>query len=223
VKPRLLDLFCKAGGAGRGYADAGFEVIGVDIEPQPRYPFEFLQADALTFPLAGFDVVHASPPCKVHTRMKRFAGPSHGDLIPATRRRLVAAGIPYVIENVPGAPLRPDLVLCGSMFGLGVRRHRLFESNVPLAAGPCRHAEQDASSPGYPVRRYHSGRPVVHRSPVVSVFGRGQGLGPGEVDLWKKAMDIDWMIRDEMAQAIPPAYTAHIGRQLVRLLEGARS
>lgn len=147
--------------------------------------------------------------------MKAFSAAQHRNLIPATRRRLEASGLPFVIENVPGAPLRADIVLCGSMFGLGVRRHRLFESSVPLSAPPCRHADQDAASPGYPVKRYHSGRPVVCRSPVIGVFGGGKGLGRGEVELWRAAMGIGWMSRRELAEAIPPAYTRHIGRQLL--------
>lgn len=220
-RPLLLDLYCKAGGASKGYVDAGFEVIGVDIEPQPHYPFEFYQADAIEFArLYGpeYDVIHASPPCKVHTRMRAMADPSHADLVPATRAALVATGVPFVIENVPGCPLVDPIILCGSMFGLGVRRHRLFESNVDLRQPACRHAEQESTSPTYPVKRYHSGKPVVTMSPVIGVFGRGQGLGPGEVDLWRRAMGIDWMTRDEMAQAIPPAYTRHIGKQLKRAI-----
>jgi DNA (cytosine-5)-methyltransferase 1 len=217
-RPRLLDLFCGAGGAAVGYARAGFEVVGVDVEPQPSYPFEFVQMDALDFMAdddgQAFDVIHASPPCKVHTSLRAFSGAHHVNLIPQTRAALASTGLPYVIENVPGAPLVDPLVLCGSSFGLGVRRHRLFESNIDLTGPSCDHGGQAARSPGYPVKRYHSGKPVVVTSPVVGVFGRGQGLGPGEFDLWCKAMDIDWMTRDEMAQAIPPAYTRHLGGQL---------
>ena len=177
-RPRLLDLFCKAGGAAMGYHLAGFEVVGVDIEPQPNYPFEFCRADAFRFPLEGFDAIHASPVCKLHTRMKAFSATGHPNQIPLIRRLLTASELPYIIENVPGAPLRAPVVLCGSMFGLGVRR-------------------------------------LVHLSSVVSVFGRGQGLGPGESELWRKAMGIDWMVRDELSQAIPPAYTEHLGKQLL--------
>lgn len=219
-KPILLDLFCKAGGAGTGYARAGFEVIGVDIEPQPHYPFAFYQGDALKVVAWGaFDAVHASPPCKVHTSLRAFSASHHVDLIPATRAALSETGLPYVIENVPGAPLLNPLVLCGSMFpDLMVRRHRLFESNVALAGPLCDHAGQVARSPGFMVARYDSGVRKDHWSPVVGVYGGGQGLGPGEVPLWRKAMGIDWMTRDELAQAIPPAYTEHIGRQLIKNL-----
>ena len=219
---RLLDLFSGAGGAAVGYHRAGFDVTGVDLVNQPRYPFEFVQGDALkyltTADLSGFDAIHASPPCKTSTSLRAFSGAHHEDLIPQTRAALIATGLPYVIENVPGASLLNPITLCGSSFGLDVRRHRLFESNVALTARACDHRGQAARSPGYPVKRYHSGRPVVTMSPVIGVFGRGQGLGDGEVDLWRRAMGIDWMNRDEMAQAIPPAFTQHIGEWLLAAL-----
>lgn len=223
---RILDLFCKAGGAGRGYANAGFDVIGVDVEPQPRYPYEFMQASAfdiladLPF-VRTFDAIHASPVCKVHTSLKAFSAAHHEDQIPQTRAMLKDTGLPYIIENVVGAPLNDAVTLCGSMFGLGVRRHRLFEFGHWKTEQPaCRHAEQDTASPRYPVKRYHSGQPKIVMSPVIGVFGRGQGLGPGEVDLWRRAMGIDWMTRDELAQAIPPAYTAWLGERLAAHLRG---
>lgn len=217
---KLLDLYSKAGGAGMGYHRAGFDVIGVDIEPQPRYPFEFIQADAIEMLadiafVSQFDAIHASPPCKVHTSLKAFSAAHHVDLIPDTRRLLEASGLPYVIENVVGAPMVSPVTLCGSMFDLGVRRHRLFETNWALPQPACRHAEQAAASPMYAVKRYHSGRPVVTPSPVIGVYGGGKGLGPGEVDMWRAAMGIAWMTRDELAQAIPPAYTRHVGHALM--------
>lgn len=220
-QPILLDLYCGAGGAGHGYALAGFQVIGVDLYPQPRYPYEFIQSDAIEYlrhHWARFDVIHASPPCKVHTTLKAFSAPHHLNMVTPTRAVLATIDRPWVMENVPGAPLIDPVTLCGSSFGLGVRRHRLFESNRPLTAPPCDHRGQAATSPGYPVKRYHSGRPVITMSPVIGVFGRGQGLGPGEVDLWKRAMGVDWMSRDEMREAIPPAYSAHIGRQLLQMI-----
>lgn len=225
---RLLDLYCKAGGAGMGYANAGFEVVGVDIEPQPHYPFQFIQASALDV-LADrdfvetFDAIHASPPCKVHTSLKAFSASHHVDLVPETRELLQGYTLPWVIENVPGAPLIDPLILCGSMFSLGVRRHRLFESSFSMVQPPCRHAEQDAGSPMYPVKRYHSGKPVIHMSPVIGVYGRGQGLGPGEADLWRKAMGTPWMNRDEMAQAIPPAYAQYMGNLLAHEILGLQT
>jgi DNA (cytosine-5)-methyltransferase 1 len=207
-----------------GYHRAGFDVLGVDHEPQPRYPFEFVQGDALDYIFRNhqdFDAIHVSPPCKKHTRLKAFSGAHHLDLIEDTRNVLAATGLPYVIENVEGAPLIDPVTLCGSMFDLGVRRHRLFESNIPLAQPDCRHAEQDAASPGYPVKRYHSGRPVIHTSTVVGVYGRGQGLGKGEVELWRKAMGIDWMNKEGMREAIPPVYAEHVGAQLMAHLREA--
>lgn len=221
-RPRLLDLYCGAGGAAMGYHRAGFEVVGVDIVPQPRYPFEFHRGDALRALARNghrFDAFHASPPCKLSTSLKAFSGPWHVELVPDTRAALVATGRPWVIENVPGAPLISPITLCGSSFpGLFVQRHRLFESNFPIAELACDHEGQAARSPGYPVKRYHSGRPIVTMSPVIGVYGRGQGLGEGEVNLWRKAMGIEWMVRDELSQAIPPAYTEFIGLQLMALL-----
>jgi DNA (cytosine-5)-methyltransferase 1 len=211
MRPRLLDLLCGAGGAAMGYHRAGFDVVGVDIADQPRYPFEFIRADALTFPLDGFDAVHASPVCKRYsqiTRTARLDGDVHPDQIPAIRERLVASGLPWVIENVEGAPLVDPIRLCGSAFGLDLRRHRLFESNVPLTAPPCAH--------GWQTPRFHPnrrGRTAL--ASVIDVSGHGSGGPGGRVDDWRRAMGIPWMTRDELAQALPPAYTEHIGVQLL--------
>ncbi len=202
---RLLDLFCGAGGASMGYALAGFEVVGVDINPQPNYPFEFYRADALTFPLDGFDAVHASPPCQAYST-KTMRPSRHARLIEPIRDRLAAVGVPYVIENVDGA--RRELVdpirLCGSSFGLGVRRHRWFESNVSVRGLPCAHKSQ---TPRY--RVYDHGR--WYLSATVPVFGTGGGKA---AEHWAEAMGIGWMTRRELAEAIPPAYTQHVGVQL---------
>ena len=202
---RLLDLFCGAGGAAMGYARAGFDVVGVDIEPQPHYPFEFIQVDALTFPLEGFDVIHASPVCKGYSVSNYIHQASWPLLIPIVRERLQASGKPWIIENVEGAKqhLPGSIVLCGSMFGLGVKRHRLFESNVLLfAPGACR----------------------SHRG-LITVFGHdasrvvaGQRISYG-IEAARRSMAIDWMNRDELAQAIPPAYTEYLGQQLLNILE----
>lgn len=224
-RPKLLDRFCGAGGASVGFDRAGFCVTGIDVVFFRRYPFRFVQADALEY---GAEHGHeyaahaASPPCKVYTDLSPFASAAHLGLVEETREELERHGAPWIIENVPGAPLRAPVTLCGSSFDLGVERHRLFESNVTLTAPPCDHARQAELSPGYPVKRYHSGRPVITMSPVVGVYGRGQGLGKGEVDLWRRAMGIDWMARDELSQAIPPAYTEHLGAQLLAHL-AARS
>lgn len=218
-KPRLLDLFCKAGGASAGYARAGFEVVGVDIEPQPHYPFEFHQADALTYPLDGFDVIHASPPCQRFSSISRVHGVSddHPDLIEVIRRRLVDSGKPYVIENVVGAPLLNPIICCGSSFGLGavcrdgawrqLRRHRLFESNAALLAPSCCHQ-------GEPVGVYGNGGEQAK-----TVWNGGPNRGyMGTRTERREAMGIDWMAHAELSQAIPPAYTEFIGRQLMEAL-----
>lgn len=206
---RLLDLFCGAGGASVGYARAGFEVVGVDIAPQPNYPFEFYRADALEFPLGGFDVIHASPPCQAYSvATKAWNGrDDHPELIAPVRRRLVESGAAYVIENVQGAPLEDALLLCGSSFGLDVRRHRLFESNVPLVGPTCNHR---LHTPRFPALR--SGRTTL--ASVVGVFGTGGGDAK-DIVAWKRAMRIDWMVtKHELAESIPPAYTEFLGRQL---------
>jgi DNA (cytosine-5)-methyltransferase 1 len=197
-KPRLLDVCCGGGGAAMGYARAGFEVVGVDIQPQPRYPFAFHQADALTFPLEGFDAYHASPPCQLYSRTHRLWKRAHPDLVDAFRQRLRATGKPYILENVPGAPLPGSLVLCGTMFALGVLRHRLFESNVLLfAPGPCAH------------------KGGVKDGTYISVFGGG-GKGYTKAS-GSRAMGIEWMSVRELSQAIPPAYTEWLGRQLMEV------
>jgi len=202
-KPRLLDLFCGAGGAGMGYHHAGFEVVGVDINPQPHYPFEFHQADALTYPLDGFDAVHASPPCQYNSwsaRRWRNTGRRYPDLVVPTLTLLQAAGLPFICENVVGAPMLNRIILCGTMFGLGVIRHRLFVSSALLfSAGDCRH------------------RGSVKSGAYVTVAGHG-GDGSARFDLWCAAMGIDWMDKRELTQAIPPAYTEFLGRQLLAVL-----
>ena len=199
---RILDLCCKQGGAGRGYADAGFEVVGVDIEPQPRYPYPFHQRDAIDFLRwhhRHFDAIHISPPCQRYTNAQRINKNDHVDLIPPTRELLDEIGLPYVIENVVGAPLRDPVMLCGGMFGLGTYRHRLFETNWPLTAPD--HPEHTASTQKMG-RRPGPGQ-------MMHVVGNFSG-----VEQARKAMGIDWMTRDGLREAIPPAYAEHIGRQL---------
>jgi DNA (cytosine-5)-methyltransferase 1 len=217
-KPRLLDLFCGAGGCSVGYARAGFEVVGVDIKPQPRYPFEFHQADALTFPLDGFDVIHASPPCQAYSVLRRAnPGAEYPELVEPIRARLQESRKPYVIENVPGAPLKFSLLLCGSMFGLGsgaryLQRHRLFEtSHLILAPGSCHHVGEAIGVYGGADGSIYI-RKLIKKSPGPYVRRGGyQGLKTECAE----AMDIDWMTRTELTQAIPPAYTEWIGRQLL--------
>jgi hypothetical protein len=192
---RCLDLFCGAGGAAMGYHRAGFEVVGVDIKPQPHYPFEFHQADALEY-LAEhgreFDLIHASPPCQLYSAMQHIKKNKEKwpDLVEPTRKLLIESGLPFVIENVVGAPLRVDLLLCGSHFGLGMIRHRIFESNLPIASlmPPCNHEKM--------YDPWHWG--IKQREEMSA------GMG------------IDWvMTREEVREAIPPAYTEFIGKQLL--------
>lgn len=219
-RPLLLDLFCGAGGAAKGYHDAGFDVIGVDIEPQPNYPYEFEQTDALN-PMMLLsmlpDAVHASPPCHDRSTVAgqaRKAGREYPQLIAATRQRLDRLRVPYVIENVVGArPLMLDpATYCGSSFGLDVRRHRLFEANWELAPPPCDHAWQTPRFQSLDSRMVKAGR-------LASVVGvHGHCNYAGEFEIRCKAMGIDWMTSDELTQAIPPAYTEHIGRQLLDVI-----
>lgn len=204
-KPRLLDLFCGAGGASMGYHLAGFEVVGVDINPQPSYPFKFYRADALRFHLGGFDAIHASPPCQAFTALKSR---EHADVIDLVRDRLSLSGVPWVMENIPTSPLRQDLLLCGSMFGLDVRRHRIFESNFELIRLHCQHDKQT------PRFRSLDRRMGNRLACVVTVHGHLNYRGEREIR--EKAMGIDWMSPDELSQAIPPAYTKYVG-SMVRL------
>jgi DNA (cytosine-5)-methyltransferase 1 len=187
-----------------GYHRAGFDIVGVDIVDQPRYPFEFVQADALEYLRWNhrcFDAIHASPPCQAFTNARVIYGRDHADLLTPSRELLEQTDLPWVIENVPGAPMRTDLVLCGTQFeglasGAGqLLRHRWFEFSDSLMAPPL----------VFPCR---------HDRPTVSVFGHGGHIYHG-VDDWRTVMGIDWMTRDELAQAIPPAYTELIGHQLL--------
>jgi DNA (cytosine-5)-methyltransferase 1 len=214
---RLLDLFCGGGGCSVGYHRAGFDVVGVDIRPQRHYPFEFHQADALEY-LAEhgheFDLIHASPPCQKYsiTKDMHSARHDHPDLVGPVRAALLASGKPYVIENVVGAPLFSPLLLCGTMFGLGVYRHRLFECwpAVWFPPGPCNH--QGPAEPMYwgdKVAARAAGK--VFKYQIIAGHNFGAEAG-------RLAMGIDWMNRDELAQAIPPAYTEFVGRQLLGLL-----
>jgi DNA (cytosine-5)-methyltransferase 1 len=228
---RILDLYCGAGGAGKGYADAGFEgfeVVGVDINPQPNYPYEFHQADAITYLLTHyreFDAVHASPPCQRYSGSASFnnSAGNHPDLLGPTRLACIMTGLPYIIENVPGAPLDDPFMLCGTMFNMGahdvdgvwlqLKRHRLFETNWDYA-----HMRQVQCN---------------HVKGVVScsVFGYGGAMSPEYRDserrhkgyvpalpVLQEAMGVDWTTKRELSESIPPKFTQWIGAHLAEYL-----
>ncbi len=219
-KPRLLDLFCCAGGAGVGYARAGFEVVGVDIKPQPNYPFSFIQADALELApefIASFDAIHASPPCQSYSDLAKRNG--NGDewprLIEPVRDMLIRSGLPYVIENVDGAPLINPVVLCGTMFpGLRVLRHRLFEANFVILVPP--HSKHPKVHT-FDRRKSHYGKTDEWKD-----FVQVTGGGNCTLAAARAAMGIDWMTKSEINESIPPAYTEFIGRQLLRHISATR-
>jgi len=183
-----------------GLYQAGFDVTGIDFVPQLEYPFDFIQADALTFPLEGYDFIWASPPCQAFTAYKRRKAHVKAcpNLIPATRERLKAWGGRYVIENVPGAPLENPIILCGSMFGLDVKRHRLFEANFPLYQHHCRHHRW---TPRFP--------PATNRTNLRRTVEIGVWRIP--LEMQQRAIGIDWMSLKTLSQAIPPAYARWIG------------
>lgn len=242
MSPKLLDLFCGAGGASVGYHHAGFTVYGADLHPMPHYPFAFHQGHALdvlrtllagyrifftapdgrhqTLALADFDAIHASPPCQAYSVTKYSHSIEYPELIDPVRELLILTGLPYVIENVVGAPLHGPTTICGSMFDLtaydpatestlGLRRHRLFESNMKLSApGPCRH--------NLPVGGVYGGgssKRSAARDWPKGKGGRG-GYTP-RTAVRRELMGIDWMTSDELFESIPPAYTQHLGAQLM--------
>jgi DNA (cytosine-5)-methyltransferase 1 len=209
---RLLDLFCGAGGAAMGYHRAGFdEIVGVDIVPQPNYPFTFVQGDALRPPvdLESFDLIHASPPCQLYSVANNVHKRKHPDLVPATRALI--ADYEYVIENVPGAPLNNPYLICGLALGLNVKRHRLFETSFPALVPSCPKGHpgdwllvfgHSVMERGHVIRQTPAGNNTTHRKHTTTERGR-------------EAMGIDWMNRDELSEAIPPAYTEYLGRQFL--------
>ncbi len=208
MKPKLLDLFCGAGGASMGYYQAGFDVEGVDIKPQPHYPFKFYQADALEFALEGYDAYHASPPCYENTWSARrwIDAPvvyEKTDQLVNCRSMLLDTGKPFILENTPSAEMSNYIRLLGTMFELKVIRERWFELY------------------GFEILLLPS--PLLIKNPIQSgnyftVAGHGGNSKDCRLATWQDAMGIDWMIKEELTQAIPPAYTEYIGLQLLRCL-----
>jgi DNA (cytosine-5)-methyltransferase 1 len=229
---RLLDAYCGAGGCSVGYHRAGFEVVGVDIRPQPRYPYEFHQADALAYIAEHgheYDAIHASPPCQAFTALKSmWNAREHADLLTPTRDLLKSIGLPYVIENVPGAPMSNYITLCGTMFDLGsgdaeLRRHRMFEIEpMPLFVPQCRHFWRKKVVGVY---GGHGRDRRRIRPDTVGVYGSAGGSSVRDgtqqfsTDERREAMGIDWMTGQELSQAIPPAYTKWIGDRLMAVVE----
>jgi DNA (cytosine-5)-methyltransferase 1 len=226
MRVRLLDLFCGAGGAGKGYSDAGFEVVGVDLDHQPNYPFDFMTGDALQV-LSDprirfeFDAIHASPPCQRHSTLKTVLTAPYEDLIASTRWMLEMTGLPYVIENVPGArrSLINPVQICGTSLGCyddetELRRHRLFESNWWAVGTPCRHRKHRRPVGVYGHLTFND-RP---NRPVDGPTGpHGWKAGKARA---RKLMGIDWEVTDhDVGEAIPPAYTRWVGEQLIHILK----
>lgn len=224
-KPKLLDLFCGAGGSAMGYHRAGFEVVGVDIAPQPRYPFPFILGDALDvlarmirgekflasdgrwYGLDDFAAIHASPPCQGHSALRHVTSKDYPDLIPDTRKLLIASGKPYIIENVERAPLIDPIILCGTWFDLRVFRHRKFETSFFMMQPPHIPHSQIGAHVG------RCGHRDIDPSGYMSIAGHFSNI-----DHARAAMGIDWMTQGGLAQAIPPAYTTYIGRQMLDAL-----
>lgn len=193
-------------GMKRAWPDA--ELVGVDIRPQPNYPFEFIRADAMTYQLSGFDFIWASPPCQCFTRYKNYRGhvkDHHQNLIPATRARLEASGVPWVMENVPGAPLRDPVRLCGTSFGIPIRRHRIFEASFPMLVPPCNHG-------AFTERRFPGSSNRPNGRTVCNV---GEYRVPLKVQ--QDAMQIHWMTLPELSQAVPPVYSEFLAKALTAL------
>lgn len=201
--PRLLDLFCCEGGAGAGYARAGFTVVGVDLEPQPRYPYPFIQADAMELLgdaafLAEFDAYHASPPCQDHSVSRHAVGGDHGTgwMLSAVIEAFRPLGKPWVVENVGAAVMPSAMTLCGTTFGLGLHRHRRFETSWLVLAEGCR-----------------GGAAVRYRGRAAEVFGHH-----GNTDRVREEWQVPWMSQYGTAQCVPPAFTEFLGSQMLELI-----
>ncbi len=215
---KALDLFSGAGGAAMGLYRAGFtDITGVDIRPQKHYPFRFIQADAMTFPLEGYDFIWASPPCQAYVQRNKNLVTKHPKLIEPVRARLEAAGVPFIIENVLGQPLQATVMLCGTMFGLKVIRHRYFYTSFPASLAPATCTHEGSVSEGDYAAVYAFGG----KGPRFMVDGERLRVAaptqPGPS--WDEAMGIDWMDKKGLSQAIPPAYSEWLGKQVLQYLQ----
>lgn len=206
MKLRIADLYCAAGGAAMGLHRAGFEVEGWDINPQPHYPFTFHLGDALEVDLSGFDAVWASPPCQAYTAMQniRKNGHKHPDLVGTTREKLISSGLPYIIENVKGAPLKTSIMLCGTMFGLNIIKHRYFESNVDIPLSLCACDHRGVFDPWHGLGRTAVKMREAQGTPWMPVGG-------GSSRRRKRSGDLN--------NAIPPAYSEFLGRHLINYIQ----
>lgn len=216
TKIKVLDLFCGAGGAAKGLYNSGLtDITGVDISPQPHYPFKFIQADAIDFDISGYDFIWASPPCQAHSWAAKQhinqRGYFYQDCLLPTQMLLYAAVVPYVIENVPLAPLRDPITLCGIMFNLRVVRHRIFE-----------YGRFDLDQPMHNVSLC---RNAVKTGYALTAAGHGGGKKHGQstrLEDLSLAMGIDWMTKPELNESVPPAYGEYIGRQFINSLSDER-
>lgn len=232
-KVRILDLFCKAGGCSVGYHRAftelgmDVEITGVDIEPQKHYPYHFIRADAMTFPLVGYDFAHASPPCQAYSKATPLSHRSdHMELIAPIRQRLMSSGLPFIIENVEGGRRLLDMpiMLCGTMFGLPIWRHRYFETHPSIFCllPPCHHRH-------YTVSAHINDKDRLVQVPVLCTGGADSKVSSrkmirprGKVAEIRWAMEIDWMTQSELTEAIPPAYTHWLGLQIATVIRHNR-
>ncbi len=209
---RLLDLYCGGGGASFGYELAGFDVTGVDINAQPNYVGDFVCDDAIEFLYQCghlYDAIHASPPCQRYSKStsdQRTRGVKYPDLVSATRDALRESGKPYVMENVPDAPLKDPILLCGTMFNIPTYRHRLFECSFPIHAPE--HLPHIA-----PVNR-------IGKRPKDGEFIEYIGHFPGK-DIVMEFTGLTWLTTQQLSQSIPPQYTRYIGRKLMEILNGS--
>jgi DNA (cytosine-5)-methyltransferase 1 len=229
-KPLLLDLFCGAGGAGEGYARAGFRVVGVDLDAKPlrHNPHETYQGDALAvldtllrrrkwkgYRLSDFDAIHASPPCQEYSALRSMKTRKYAAVLPQVRERLRVSRVPWVVENVERAPMHQGVMICGTALGLNVRRHRLFDSSHFIyPPGPCRHHTQNVNAYGHGAWNYE------RRDPACVWTRKNSTQRAVAIGAARAAFEVPWMTRDEMAECIPPAYTQWIGRQLLPVVMG---